>query len=231
MQSTQDDLEASHENINIFRNLKNSNTSDVNIAYGSDSSGNIDFTERKTQFHKIKRKNFNKHETTPKSLELQRLLEVFEDSSSFEPTFIYYPNAPYKIIENRFEFDSFIGGLTPFKLDLEFSKDVESLIIRDSIFRKFISEIEKSLNIFIEFENIEFENRIFFEEDWEISDYEKLILSLKFKGIPFKEEMMLWKKINKIVYEKIKSMIHYGSEDYASRIKEWKKKFFIKLEM
>lgn len=117
------------------------------------------------------------------------------------------------------------------KLNLKFSREVEALIIRDLTFRKFISEIERSLNEFIELENVRLENGIFFEEDWEIPDYKKLVLSLNFKGIPFKQEMSLWKMINTITYEKIKSMIPYSSEEQIRRIKELKKSFFIKLEM
>ena len=104
-------------------------------------------------------------------------------------------------------------------------------MIRDSTFRKFISEIERSLNEFINLENVRLENRIFFEEDWEIPDYKKLVLSLNFKGIPFKQEMSIWKKINTITYERIKSMIPYSSEEQVKKIKELKKIFFIKLEM
>ncbi|KKM96206.1 hypothetical protein LCGC14_1180530, partial [marine sediment metagenome] len=137
----------------------------------------------------------------------------------------------FKFPRKEIEFDSLPAEITPMKIDLQFSKKVEKLIIHDKIFRKFISEIERSLNQFIDLEHKKLENRIFFEEDWEIPDYEKLILSLNFKGIPFKQEMLMWKMINTLVYERIKSKILSSSSEKVRRIKELKKKFFIKLEM
>ena len=120
---------------------------------------------------------------------------------------------------------------TPLILNLVFGKEVENLIMRELTFRKFIIEIERSLNEFIKRENVRLENKIFFEEDWEIPDYTKLVLSLNFKGIPFKQKMSLWKMINTITYGRIKSMISNSSEDHINRFLELRKFFFIKLEM
>ncbi|MFW9878843.1 MAG: hypothetical protein ACFFG0_37665 [Candidatus Thorarchaeota archaeon] len=128
-------------------------------------------------------------------------------------------------------FYSRLLNIIPKRLSLQFSEKVENFIIHDTIFRKFIREVEKSLNEFIEYEQETLESRIFFEEDWEIPDYEKLVLSLNFKGIPFEQEMSLWKKINTITYEKIKSLILTSSKEHTGKIKELKRKFFIKLEM
>ncbi len=120
---------------------------------------------------------------------------------------------------------------TPVRLLLQFSNKVENLIVHNSIFRKFISQIERSLNDFIEQEKVSLENTILFEGDWEIPDYEKLVLYLNFQGIPFNQEMFLWKKINTLIYGRIKSMILISSEESARKIKELKRNFFIKLVM
>lgn len=117
------------------------------------------------------------------------------------------------------------------RLSLQFSDEVENLIIYNSLFRRFISQIEKSLNIFIKYEKMSMKNTIFFEEDWEIPNYEKLVLSLDFLGIPFNKEMILWKEINHLVYGRIESMILNSSEEDTRRIKVLKRKFFIKLKM
>jgi len=116
-------------------------------------------------------------------------------------------------------------------IPLEFSNEVENLIIRDSTFRKFINKIERSLNEFLEFENVRLENKIFFEEDWEFPKNKKLVLNLNFKDIPFKQQMSLWKAINTITYDRIKSMILYSSEQQVRRIKNLKRNFFIEIEM
>ena len=119
----------------------------------------------------------------------------------------------------------------PLRLSLSFSKSIENLIIHDLIFRSFISEIERGLNDFLDDKRVIFENKIFIEEDWEIQNYDKLILSLNFKNIPFSLEMSFWKKINKLIYERINFLIKTSSHEKKIRLKELKKKFFIKIEM
>lgn len=211
MESIQSDVEASQDITRPYSNLKYSNTSDVNLTFSTDASGITDLPERGIH----------------RSLKSQKKIEFFRDSSSIETqhaSYLKFPNKEIKV-------DSLPAEITPIKLDLQFSKKIENLIIHDSIFGRFISEIERNLNEFSKHEHVKLENKIFFEEDWEIPDYEKLILSLNFKGIPFKREMLLWKMINTMVYERIKHMILYSSEEKVRRIKELKKKFFIKLEM
>jgi len=227
MESIQSNVEASQDITRIYNNLKYNNTSDVNLTFSTDASGIIDLPERGTEIHKIDRINVHRNEIIHRSLKSHKKIEFFRDSSSIEThhaSYLKFPNKEIKV-------DSLPAEITPFKLDLQFSKKVENLIIHDSIFGRFISEIERNLNEFIKHEHMKLENKIFFEEDWEIPDYEKLILSLNFKGIPFKREMLLWKMINTMVYERIKHIILYSSEEKVRRIKELKKKFFIKLEM
>lgn len=118
-----------------------------------------------------------------------------------------------------------------FKISLEFGKEVENLIIRDLTFRKFILEIEKSLNEFSLYENVRFESKIFFEEDWEISDYKKLTLLLNFKGVSFKQKMSLWKSIINVSYRRIDSLISYSTEELINKFQQLRKDFFVKLEM
>jgi len=132
---------------------------------------------------------------------------------------------------SKISFESLQTDIIPVKFLLQFSERVENLIIYNSIFRKFISGIERGLNEFFKHEKISFENKVFLEEDWEIPNLEKLVLSLKIKGISFKQEMNLWKRINDVIYERIKSEIINSSEENAAKLKELKKKFYIKLEM
>ncbi len=119
----------------------------------------------------------------------------------------------------------------PLNLNLKFSKEIEDLIIQDVVFRRFISEIEIGLNVFLDQLSVKLTNLIFLEEDWEIPNYNKIVLSLNFQDISFEQEMLLWKKINTIIYERIKHLISYSSEWQIQRIKALKKKVFIKLAM
>lgn len=215
MESIQNDLEASEDIPRIYRSFENSNTSNVNLLFGTDATGII-----------------NVEEDIYRELNLDSLKSFEEnilnrDSSLIIPELIYNP----KIISDKVSFDSLQTDMISTRFSLKFSEKVENLIIHDSIFRNFISQIERGLNEFFEHENLNFENNIFFEEDWEIPDYEKLVLSLNFKGIAFEREMLLWKMINDIIYYRIKSMILISSEKEVQKIKELKKSFFIKLEM
>lgn len=230
MESSEFYLELSSDILGTYRNLNNNNTSDINLAYGTDSTGFMEFPETGIEISENKEKEVHKDEIISESLKSSEEIEFLRESSLIEHSLISYPKI-FKFPRKEIEFDSLPAEITPMKLDLQFSKKVEKLIIHDKIFRKFISEIERSLNQFIDLEHKKLENRIFFEEDWEIPDYEKLILSLNFKGIPFKQEMLMWKMINTLVYERIKSKILSSSSEKVRRIKELKKKFFIKLEM
>lgn len=213
--------ETSQDFSKYFRNLRKNDSSNVSLTFGTDTTGIIDISEKETEGNVVEKYPYRKEKIIHDSLKLQEEMDFYKRrvSSSIRPT-IYFS-------KERMVLNSPQINIIP----LKFSNEVEKLIIRDSTFRKFISEIERSLNEFINLENVRLDIRIFFEEDWEIPDYKKLVLSLNFKGIPFKQEMTFWKKINTITYERIKSIIPYSSEEQVKKIKELKKNFFIKLEM
>ncbi len=166
-------------------------------------------------------RNFNKNDTSNENLSFGSVISGISN----------VPEKEASSIGHEFLVTSPQIDTIPLKLNLKFSVDVENMMIRDLTFRKFISEIERSLNEFIKLNNVKLDNRISFEEDWEIPDYKKLVLSLNFKGISFKQEMSLWKMINSITYERIKSVISHSTKEQIRRIKDLKKSFFIKLEM
>lgn len=223
-------IETSPDLPRVYSSFKNNDSSSDKLTFGTDATGIMNLHEREIKICEVEESKVHREEIIRCSLKTREEMDFFRESSSIKPEFIYYPKI-VKFPKKEIIFDSQHADIIPLRLDLQFSKKVENLIIHDSIFRKFISEIERGLNEFIELEYVKLENRIFFEEDWEIPDYEKLVLSLNFKGIPFKREMLLWKMINTMVYERIKHMILYSSEEKVRRIKELKKKFFIKLEM
>jgi hypothetical protein len=208
-------FETSEDFSRIYRFFKNNDSSNIKLKFGTDDTGIIEIPEKETVEPIIKKYPSLKEEAIYSSLKPQVEIDLnkYSISSSIEPEKIVL-DSPYIDI-----------------IPLEFSNEVENLIIRDSTFRKFINEIERSLNKFLEFENVRLENKIFFEEDWELPNYKKLVLNLNFKDILFKQQMSLWKVINTITYNRIKSMILYSSEQQVRRIKKLKKNFFIKLEI
>ena len=216
MESTQNDLETSMDITIIHPDPKFSNTSDSNIPEGTDASGLVDI--RKT----ISEKGIG-----------YGSFKSIEESENFRKEIINRRNKIY-FQKDLMEIKSFIPPtkeVSSTSLLLKFSKKVEDLINNKSTFRKLISQIEIGLNKFIEIKNMGIDSSIFLEEDWEIPDYEKLVLFLKFEGIPFDEELKLWKKISSIIYERIKFLITISTEEDIKIIKEWKKNFFIKVDM
>jgi len=198
--------------INLF--FKNDDSSNIKLKFGTDDTGIIEIPEKKTVEPIIKKYPSLKEVSCSYLIPQEEIdLNKYNISSSIEPK------------KNLLDFTHI--DIIP----LEFSNEVENSIIRDSIFRKFINEIERSLNEFLEFINVRWENKIFFEEDWELPNYKKLVLNLNFKDIPFNQQMSLWKEINTKTYDRIKSMILYSSKQQVRRIQKLKKNFFIKLEM
>ncbi len=207
-------FETSEDFSRIYRFFKNNDSSNIKLKIGTDDIGITDIPEKETVVPIIKKYPSLKEEANYSSLKPQEEINLkYSISSSLEPKKIVLDFPHIDIIP------------------LEFSNEVEDLIIQNSTFRKFIKEIERSLNEFLEFINVRWENKIFFEENWELPDYKKLVLNLNFKDIPFKQQMSLWKAINARTYDRIKSMILYSSEQQVRRIKKLKRNFFIEIAM
>jgi len=69
------------------------------------------------------------------------------------------------------------------------------------------------------------------EEDWEIPNYFKIILLIKFEGISFETELQDWKDINDSIFKLIQIFIDNSSEKLKNEFEALKKKFFIKLNL
>lgn len=217
MGATLNDLEASMNITNIQRYYNYSNTSDINMPLITNASGLTGIKESIYTEKGIIYDSFKSFEDS----------ELFREEFLIKPEKIYYP----EVLGEIKSFEPPPKEVISASLSLIFSEKIENLININTTFRKWISQIEIGLNNFIEIKNINMESSIFFEEDWEIPDYEKIVLFLNFKGIPFNQELSLWKFISKIIYDRIKSLILISSEVDSRKIKEWKKRFFIKLNM
>lgn len=114
---------------------------------------------------------------------------------------------------------------------LEFSEDIKNEIINNIAFKDFISEIEKGLFEYGKKIKVKTESKLLLEEDWEIPNYTKMILLIKFEGIPFKSELNNWKELNDSIFKGINKIIDTSSEPLKQEFKTLKKKFFIKLDL
>ena len=156
-------FETSEDFSRIYRFFKNNDSSNIKLKIGTDDIGITDIPEKETVVPIIKKYPSLKEEANYSSLKPQEEINLkYSISSSLEPKKIVLDFPHIDIIP------------------LEFSNEVEDLIIQNSTFRKFIKEIERSLNEFLEFINVRWENKIFFEENWELPDYKKLVLNLNF---------------------------------------------------
>lgn len=216
MESAQNDLETSWNIIKVPLDPQFSNTSDINMLFGSDTSGATDIKKSITE-----------------NIFSSSSFKPFEESEFFRNEIVNKHTLTYhqKRLSEMRPFESPTKEVISTRLSLKFNEKVEDLMNLDSNFRKFISQIEIGLNAFIKIKHMSISSTIFFEIDWEIPDYEKLVLFLNFEGIPFTEELKLWKKISSLIYERIKSLITISTEEDIKIIKEWKKNFFIKVDM
>ena len=105
------------------------------------------------------------------------------------------------------------------KLNLAFSRDIQDEIIQNSYFRTFVKVLEISINNFLEIHSINLSCKLVNQDDWEVSGLIKKVLFLDFHDIPFKTQMLFWREISKIIYNRIQKSFP-----------DIKKNFYIKLK-
>ena len=114
---------------------------------------------------------------------------------------------------------------------LELSEDVKNEITNNLTFKTFINQIEKGLSEYRKKMEGKIESKLLLEEDWEIPNYFKIILLIKFEGISFENELQDWKEINDAIFKQIQIIINNSSEKLKNEFEALKKKFFIKLNL
>jgi len=114
---------------------------------------------------------------------------------------------------------------------LELSEDVKNEISNNQAFKAFIYQIEKGLFEYRKKMEGKIESKLLLEEDWEIPNYFKIILLIKFEGISFENELQDWKEINDAIFKRIQIFIDNSSEKLKNEFEALKKKFFVKLNL
>ena len=115
---------------------------------------------------------------------------------------------------------------------ISFDKDIKEEMLENIAFRKFISEIENRLFSFKENNKLSFSANLHFQHDWEIENLRNIILLIKFSDIPFEIELQVWKKLSFFVRQGLQlSEDFLGSKEFIKEFTEYRKEFYIKLDL
>lgn len=122
------------------------------------------------------------------------------------------------------------------KIQKQFQIQLDSEIIEEmvkkTIFKKFIGEVEADLSEFVNERKIKVSNRIFFKKDWEIYDFIRIVLFLKFDEMQsFEEELKVWDEIIFFLEEKIQKLIDNTSGSEKEELFELFNRFRILLDL
>jgi len=117
------------------------------------------------------------------------------------------------------------------KISLEFEPKIEKKILSDEIFMKFIKRIEIAINKFVNLNNLELKNKIYFEKDFEIPDLDKLILSIQIEDLSVQEKLDVWDEIDGFIRKNIQDLIKFSSEKEIIEFKNLNQKLFTSVEI
>lgn len=117
-----------------------------------------------------------------------------------------------------------------FKISFDYA--IKDEMYQNESFMRFISEIEKELFVFSELYKILFVVNIYFQQDWEVKDLKNIILKIKFLGISFKKEMILWEKLSQFIRKILKiSEFNITSKEIMADFIDFNKRFYIKVDL
>jgi len=117
------------------------------------------------------------------------------------------------------------------RIDLKFSNEIKNKLLSDSIFLQFINQIEISLHKFREVNKTEFYCSIYLEKDFEVSNINKLILSIDFEKLQLDEKLDLWDTLDNFLRLNIEKSIKYASETDQKKLLELNRNFFTNIEL
>lgn len=117
------------------------------------------------------------------------------------------------------------------KAKINFSDDIINKLLSDSIFLKFINQIEISLHNYRNINGIDFEGNIFMERDFEIANLNKTILSLDVVNLSIEEKLDLWDTLDNFLRFEINKSITYASKTEKIKLLKFSNSFFTNIEL
>ena len=114
---------------------------------------------------------------------------------------------------------------------LIYGKEIKKKTKNDIFFQKFIHQVELGIEDFLQDLNKKINCEIYFKNDFEIKDWEKIILNIEFldDSIRFEEKLILWDSIDDFIRERIKKLVDSSKENQQTYFKNLNKMFFIEI--
>jgi len=112
---------------------------------------------------------------------------------------------------------------------IQYGDQIKERINRDVIFSNFIEQSKLGLRKFVKSSEVLLECQYKLKNDYEIRDWEKIIMEIKFldKNLIFEKKLMLWDQIDNEIRTSIKELIRTSEPNSSERIKNFDKDFFI----
>jgi len=114
---------------------------------------------------------------------------------------------------------------------LQFDDDIKKKILDNSVFMKFINQIEISLIRFMKKNSYNFNCKLFHEVDFEIPNLKKIILLIYINNMNIQEKLDFWDQIDDFLRNNIKEFEKFLSIEQANKISEYNKIFYTNVEL
>ncbi len=115
------------------------------------------------------------------------------------------------------------------KFQIQIGDNLLEEMLNNMNLRKMIYEIELNLSNHLNSKKIKSKNKMYFQKDWEVHEFLKIILLLKFENLSFERECDLWNEVIELLEKKINNLIESTVGDTREELTELKKCFYILL--
>ncbi len=114
---------------------------------------------------------------------------------------------------------------------LQFDDDIKKKILNNSVFMKFINQIEISLIRFMEKNSYNFNCKLFYEVDFEIPDLKKIILLININNMNIEEKLDFWDQIDDFLRYRIEEFANFLLNEQKKKFLDYNKRFFTNVQL
>ncbi len=115
--------------------------------------------------------------------------------------------------------------------NISFSSEIKDKQLQNDNFVFFLEKLCENLTIFLREHNLVLNGELYTENDWEVPEWENIILLIKFGGLPFKKEMEVWKEMSNTVMKNLLNIFNSCKNDSRDDLIDFFKRFYIQLKI
>lgn len=109
-------------------------------------------------------------------------------------------------------------------------KLVENKIGSDKHFKEFISQVENALHAFLDDKYV-YQGKFSLEKDFELSELEKLVLSLKFENLSNEVKLRLWDEIDDAIRIHLETLVKESEGNKVESFKNLNLNFYTNVQL